>query len=98
MALAIEEIVPPAVDCRDGSAEISPGNPSMISDALLLSLILCAILSILALKFKNQPMMLISSIGLLICATMAYRELSEILPTIILIFIAFSQFLILRSN
>ena len=70
----------------------------MVSDALLISYVACAIITALALKFKSQPMMLVSSIGLMVSAAMTYQELEEVLPTLLMIFLAFAQFLILRGD
>lgn len=70
----------------------------MVSDALVISYIACAIITALSFKFKSQPMMLVSSIGLMVSAAMTYQELEEVLPTLLMIFLAFSQFLILRGD
>lgn len=70
----------------------------MVSDALLISYIACAITTLLALKFRSQPIMLVSSVGLLVSSVMTYQELENILPTALMIFLSFSQFLVLRGD
>ena len=70
----------------------------MVSDALLLSYIACAITTLLALKFRSQPMMLVSSVGLLVSSVMTYQEVDNILPTALMIFSAFAQFIIMRGD
>lgn len=70
----------------------------MVSDALLISYIACAITTLLAMKFRSQPIMLVSSVGLLVSSVMTYQELENILPTALMIFLSFSQFLVLRGD
>lgn len=70
----------------------------MVSDALLISYIACAITTLLAIKYRSQPIMLVSSVGLLVSSVMTYQELDNILPTALMIFLAFSQFLVLRGD
>lgn len=70
----------------------------MVSDVLLISYIACAITTLLAMKFRSQPIMLVSSVGLLVSSVMTYQELENILPTALMIFLSFSQFLVLRGD
>ena len=70
----------------------------MVSDALLISYIACAITTLLAIKYRSQPIMLVSSVGLLVSSVMTYQELENILPTALMIFLSFSQFLVLRGD
>lgn len=70
----------------------------MVSDALLISYIACAITTLLAMKFRSQPIMLVSSVGLLVSSVMTYQELENILPTALMIFLSFAQFLVLRGD
>lgn len=70
----------------------------MVSDALLISYIACAITTLFAMKFRSQPIMLVSSVGLLVSSVMTYQELENILPTALMIFLSFSQFLVLRGD
>lgn len=70
----------------------------MISDALLITLIVSGVISVLAMRYRSQPMMLVSSIGGLISAAMIYQELTSAAPCILLIFLSFAQFLLLRSE
>lgn len=70
----------------------------MISEGLIVALVVALGLLILGYRMKSLPIITISSIGWLISALQLYQQTAEVLPMILLIMLAISQFFILNKK
>lgn len=70
----------------------------MIADAAILALIFCGVLTGIAYKIQSLPVMFISSLGLCIAALQMWGSMHDILPTVLLMLIAFAQVSLIRSE
>lgn len=71
----------------------------MITQGLILSLLVSGLLMIIAFRRNSAPVMMISSIGWMICALQFYQQTTEALPMLLLIALAAMQFfLVIRRD
>lgn len=68
----------------------------MLTEGLMLSLGLCAVLSLLGFRFKSRPLLVVSSLGLVIIAFDVFGRDGEFLNLALFITIAFAQVLLAR--
>lgn len=68
----------------------------MLTEGLMLSLGLCAVLSLLGFRFKSSPLLVVSSLGLVIIAFDVFGREGEFLNLALFITIAFGQVLLAR--
>ena len=66
----------------------------MITDGVLLGLLFSGILLVLGAKKSARPVIFISSLGWMICGLQIFQQTEEILPTILLMMLAVSQFML----
>lgn len=66
-------------------------------ETVLFSLVFCAVISGIAYKVQSLPAMFISSLGLVITALRLWQIYEEVLPMLMLFFIAFVQPMLVRS-
>lgn len=69
-----------------------------MSEALILIMLVSLALSLMAYKLQSLPIMFISSIGWSIAALNSFQELDEVVPMILLLMLAFSQFFAVRRE
>lgn len=70
----------------------------MITDGLLLGLLFSGMLLILGAKKGSRPVIFISSLGWMVCGLQIFQQTEEILPTILLMMISISQFLLFSGG
>ena len=70
----------------------------MISEGLIISFLVCIGLSILGYWKKSLPVIFISSLGYVICGLLLFQQINEILPLLLLLMLAVSQFLFLKKE
>ena len=70
----------------------------MITEGLIIAMIACAGLLLLGLKMRRIQIIFISSVGWLVCGLQLYQQTEEILPTILLLMLAISQFFLLSRR
>lgn len=70
----------------------------MISEGLIIAFLVCIGLSIFAIYTKNLPVIFISSIGYLICGLQTFQQTEEILPLLLLLILAISQFVLIKKE
>jgi len=70
----------------------------MITEGVLLGLVFSGILLILGAKKNSRPVIFISSLGWMICGLQLFQQIEEILPTILLMMLAISQFMLVAVN
>ena len=71
---------------------------SMISEGLIIAFLVCVGLSIFAIYTKSLPVIFISSIGFLICGLQTFQQTEEILPLLLLLILAISQFVLIKKE
>ena len=70
----------------------------MITEGVLLGLVFCGVLAVLGAKKNSRPVIFVSSLGWMICGLQIFQQLDEILPTILLMMLAISQFMLLGTR
>ena len=70
----------------------------MITEGLIISFLVCVGLSILGFWKKSLPVIFISSLGYVICGLLLFQQINEILPLLLLLMLAVSQFLFLKKE
>lgn len=70
----------------------------MITEGVLLGLVFSGILLLLGAKKNARPVIFISSLGWMICGLQIFQQTEEILPTVLLMMLAISQFLLLGAK
>lgn len=70
----------------------------MITDGVLLGLLVCGILTVLGAKWNSRPVIFISSLGWMICGMQIFQQTDEVLPMILLMMLAFSQFALIGNK
>lgn len=70
----------------------------MITEGLIIACIISAGLGLLAYKMHSLPIIFISSIGWVICGLQIFQQTDEILPTLLIMMLAVSQFMLINSN
>ena len=70
----------------------------MITEALIISCIVCIGLSILAYLMKSLPIIFISSIGWLVCGLEIFQQTEDMLPMLLLFVFAFGQFMFIKKE
>ena len=70
----------------------------MISEGLIISLLVCVGLSIVGYRKSSLPVIFISSLGYVICGLMLFQQINEILPLLLLLMLAVSQFLFIKKE
>ena len=70
----------------------------MITEALIISCIVCVGLSILAYLMKSLPFIFISSIGWLICGLQIFQQTEDMLPMFLIFVFAFGQFMFIKKE
>ena len=70
----------------------------MITEALIISCIVCIGLSFLAYLMKSLPFIFISSIGWLICGLEIFQQTEDMLPMMLLFVFAFGQFMFIKKE
>lgn len=69
-----------------------------MTEGLILALLISLGLLILGWKLRRIQIIFISSLGWLICAMQIYDQTSEVLPMILLIMVAISQFFVVKKQ
>ena len=70
----------------------------MITEALIISCIVCLGLTLLAYKMKSLPIIFISSIGWLVCGLEIFQQTEDMLPMLLLFVFAFGQFIFIKKE
>ena len=70
----------------------------MITEGVLLGLLICGLLAVLGAKRNSRPVIFISSLGWMICGLQLFQQIGEILPTILLMMLAISQFMLIGAG
>ena len=70
----------------------------MITEGVLLGLLFSGVLLVLGAKWNSRPVIFISSLGWMICGLQLFQQIEEILPTILLMMLAISQFMLVAAN
>lgn len=69
-----------------------------MTEGLIIAMLLAVGLLLIGYKMRSLPVIFISSLGWLISGLQLYQQTSEILPTILIIMLAISQFFILSKR
>lgn len=69
-----------------------------MTDGLVLALFFSAVLALLGYKMRNQAIIFISSLGWLISGLQIYQETQEVLPMVLSMMLAFSQFFLIKRG
>lgn len=70
----------------------------MITEGVLLGLVFSGILLLMGAKKDARPVIFISSLGWMICGLQLFQQTEEILPTVLLMMLAISQFLLFGAK
>lgn len=70
----------------------------MITEGVLLGLLFSGVLLVLGAKKNSRPVIFISSLGWMICGLQLFQQIEEILPTILLMMLAISQFMLVAAK
>lgn len=70
----------------------------MISEGLIVAFLVCIGLSLLGYYKKSLPVIFISSLGYVICGLELFQQIQEILPLLLLLMLAVSQFLFIKKE
>ena len=70
----------------------------LISEGVIVACIICAALSFLAYKMHSLPIIFISSIGWVISGLQIFQQTDEILPTLLIMMLAISQFMLIHKE
>lgn len=70
----------------------------MITEGLLFGLLFSGILAVLGAKKSSRPVIFVSSLGWMICGLQLFQQIEEILPTILLMMLAISQFMLIGAK
>lgn len=70
----------------------------VISDGLIIACIVCVGLALLAYKMHSLPIIFVSSLGWVICGLQIFQQTGEILPTILVMMLAVSQFMLINKE
>lgn len=66
----------------------------MISDGLLISLIACAILTLISLRYRSAAVAFVASVGILISSLITFQETDSFLAMALLMMVSFSTFIL----
>lgn len=66
-------------------------------ETIIFSLVFCAVITGIAYKIQSLPVIFISSVGMVVAALKLWQDTTEMLPTLMLFFIAFVQPMLIRS-
>lgn len=69
-----------------------------MTEGLIISMLLAVALAVLAFKMKNTPVMFISSLGWMVSGLQLYQQTEEILPVILTLMLAISQFFLIGKE
>lgn len=69
-----------------------------MTEGLIIAMIISAALALLAVKMHSLPVIFISSIGWSIAALQVFQQTDEVLPMMLLLMLAFSQFFLIRRE
>lgn len=69
-----------------------------MTEGLIISMLLAVALAVLAFKMKNTPVMFISSLGWMVSRLQLYQQTEEILPVILTLMLAISQFFLIGKE
>ncbi len=70
----------------------------MITDGLIIACIICVGLALLAYRMHSLPIIFISSTGWVICGLQIFQQTDEILPTLLIMMLAVSQFMLINRQ
>lgn len=70
----------------------------LISEGVIVACLISVALSILAYKMHSLPVIFISSIGWVICGLQIFQQTDEILPTLLIMMLAVSQFILINNK
>lgn len=66
-------------------------------ETIIFSLVFSAVITGIAYKIQSLPVVFISSVGMVVAALKLWQDTTEMLPTLMLFFIAFVQPMLIRS-
>lgn len=69
-----------------------------MTEGLIIAMIISAALALLAVRMRSLPVIFISSIGWSVAALQVYQQTEEVLPMMLLLMLAFSQFFLIRRE
>lgn len=69
-----------------------------MTDGLIIAMLVAGALTLLAVKMHSLPVIFISSIGWSVAALQVYQQTEEVLPMMLLLMLAFSQFFLIRRE
>lgn len=69
-----------------------------MTEGLIIAMIISAALALLAVKMRSLPVIFISSIGWCVAALQVFQQTEEVLPMMLLLMLAFSQFFLIRRE
>lgn len=75
-----------------------PKRQTMITEGLIIACIISAALSLLAYKMHSLPIIFISSLGWVISGLQIFQQTDEILPTLLIMMLAVSQFMLIHKE
>lgn len=70
----------------------------MITEGLAIACLVCIGLGLLAYKMHSLPIIFISSVGWVICGLQIFQQTDEILPTLLVMMLAVSQFMLINKE
>ena len=69
-----------------------------MTEGLIIAMIIAGALTLLAVRMHSLPVIFISSIGWCVAALQVFDQTQEILPMMLLLMLAFSQFFLIRRE
>lgn len=69
-----------------------------MTEGLIIAMIIAGALTLLAVRMHSLPVIFISSIGWCVAALQTFEQTGEVLPMMLLLMLAFSQFFLIRRE
>lgn len=69
-----------------------------MTEGLIIAMIIAGALTLLAVRMHSLPVIFISSIGWCVAALQVFDQTQEVLPMMLLLMLAFSQFFLIRRE
>lgn len=69
-----------------------------MTEGLIIAMIIAGALALLAWKMNSLPVIFISSIGWCVAGLQVFQQTEEVLPMLLLLMLAFSQFFLIRRE
>lgn len=69
-----------------------------MTEGLIIAMIFAGVLALLAIKMDSLPVMFVSSVGWAIASLQIFTQTDEMLPTALVLMLAFAQFFLVKRG